>query len=534
MKKSMKKVLATGLSLVALFGATACGDSSGGGKSEPGENGYLKITAVELGYGTEWLKKMEPIFEQQSGINVDIVTKVGAVDAINTEIESKASDTDLFFNKRGYFAKDVFKGSISVKGQKYDCLYADLSDVWASIPEGETKTIEQKMDARYAEAYEIEGKYYALPWAGGVNGIVRNLNVWDQLELTEADTPYTTDQLFALCDKVNVIVAEKNLKVGQYAVAPFIYSTADEYYTGWSPIFFAQYEGVENANNFMEGKDPNGELSEYLYTYDGHIETLKVMEKLIKKENGYQHSRSEAMDFTSMQGQFLRGAGLFNINGSWLENEAKASQNNARMDMLKTPVISAIVKKLSFKNLDAAAADAKLTEIIKYVDAIDAGEAATKPSGVTDEDITKVTEARHYSYIAGGTDHQAYVPSYSAHVREAKEFLKFMYSDKGLNIYYEALEGAQLPATPTSGYTKELELSEFRVSVNNAQAEGFIFNAAPKSRCMVLGSIAPYFDNGVDMEVSLRTGKGAQYVLDQNCADIAKKWPSILELLGLF
>ncbi len=532
MKKSMKKVFATGLSLVALFGATACGGDTGG-KSQAGENGYLKITAVELGYGTEWLKKMEPVFEKESGINVDIVTKVGAVDAINTEIDSKASDTDLFFNKRGFFAKDVYKGSISVKGQRYDCLYADLTDVWDSIPNGETKPIKEKMDARYAEAFKIEGKYYALPWAGGVNGIVRNLNVWDQLELTEADTPYTTDQLFTLCEKVNDIVAEKNLKLGNYAVAPFIYSTADEYYTGWSPIFFAQYEGVENATNFMDGKDPNGEMTEFLYTYDGHMEALKVMEKLIKKENGYQHSRSEAMDFTSMQGQFLRGAGLFNINGSWLENEAKANQNNARMDMLKTPVISAIVKKLSFKNLDATAADAKLVEVVKYVDAVDAGETATKPEGVTDEDIRIVTEARHYSYIAGGTDHQAYVPAYSAHVREAKEFLKFMYSDKGLNIYYEALEGAQLPATPTSGYEKELELSEFRVSVNKAQAEGFVFNVQPNSRYMVLGSVAPYFANGIDMEVALRTGKTADYVLAQNCANISQKWSSIAELLGL-
>lgn len=527
MRNALKKVFATGLSSLlglSCLGLTACQES---GRSEPGENGYLFISSVNLGYGVDWLYAMEKAFEEETKINVDIQTIVGSSGqaSLDAEIESLASETDLFFNKRGFFAEDVYKGSISVRGQSYDCLYADLTDVWnAVVDEGSTLTIAEKMDPLYTQAFNIEGKYYALPWAGGVYGIVRNLDVWNNLGLTDEDVPYTTEELFDLCDRI------------KGDVAPFIYSLSDEYYTGWSPIFFGQYEGVDNVNQFMSGRDPDGNVSQYVYTYDGQLEAMKVIERLIDPDNGYQHDRSSSLDFTSMQGQFLRGQALFCINGSWLENEMKANFNSTEVDVIKTPVISSLVNKLSFgSTLDADAADDKLVECIQYVDAVDAGETPAMPSGVTEDDIEKVTEARHYSYMAGGIDHQAYVPSYSSHIREAKEFLKFMYSDKGLQIYYETLAGAQLPATPTQPYdnTGMAEFSTFRVSINQATDEGFLYDREPKARYYVLPNVSTCFENGVDPIVAFRSGQSALDVINANNANIASRWPAIQQLLGL-
>lgn len=524
MKGALKKVLVSSLACLLCVSTVACNRS--GQRSEPGENGYLHISAVQLGYGTDWLYALEEAFEEKAKINVDISTVVGATGqgTLDTEIESLASDTDLFFNKRGWFAEDVYKGSISVRGQAYDCLYADLTDVWGSVvDEGSELTIEGKMDPLYAEAFNIEGKYYALPWAGGVYGIVRNLDVWDDLGLTDEDVPYTTNELFALCDEI------------KEEVAPFIYSLEDEYYTGWSTIFFGQYEGVDNVKQFMEGRDPDGEISQYVYTYDGQLEAMKVLKTLLDPDNGYQHERSTSIDFTSMQGQFLRGQALFCVNGSWLENEMKANFSSARVDVIKTPVISSLVNKLSFgSTLGADAAEEKLIECIQYVDAVDADESPAMPSGVTEEDIQKVTEARHYSYMAGGIDHQAYVPSYSSHIREAKEFLKFMYSDEGMQIYYETLQGATLPATPTQDYDSTgMTFSEFRTSVNAAAEEGFLYDREPKSRYYVLASVSTCFENGVQPVVALRGSSTPQDIITTNNAEVAKKWPSIQELLGL-
>ncbi len=522
MKPIFKKVSA--IALTATIAASAGILGAGCGKKSSGD---LQISVLKLGYGTEWLTALEEAFETKTGKSVDVKIKIGSdgQSSFDSELESNSSDTDIFFTKRGWFAEDVYKGKISVKGNSYDCLYADLTDVWNSVAaDGETKTIKDKMDPTYADALNIEGKYYNLPWAGGVYGIVRNVNVWNTLGLTDADMPYTTNELFALCDRV------KGSK------APFIYSANDEYYTAWSPIFFGQYEGVENANKFMEGIDPDGNVTSSIYTYDGHKEGMKVLETLLDTDNGYQHSAT-SVDFTTMQGLFLEGQALFCVNGSWLENEMAANFANANADIIKTPVISALVDKLSFKSTDATADDAKLKEVIKYVDAVDAGQTPEKPAGVTDADIAKVTEARHYSYMAGGVDHRAYVPAYSEQIDLAKEFLKFMYSDEGMNIYYRTLNGTMLPATPTSGYNSDgLTLSGFRVSANKAQEEGFVYNREPKSRYFVLNNLSTCYEiGGIDpvTEFVGVNGKSAAEVVDAIDDFIYSKWDKYSTNLGL-
>ena len=487
MKRSVKgifkKALPACLAVVfCLMSASACA----------GSNADLVITALQLGYGTEWLEAMAEAYEAEHDIDIEIRTRIGigSQPTLDSEIDSKASDTDLFFGKRGWFAEEVYQGSIFAHGQSYPCLYANLDDVWGDVvDEGTTLTIADKMDPTYAEAFQIEGHYYSIPWAGGVYGIVRNVSVWEELGLTDADVPLTTNQLFDLCDEI------------KGDVAPFIYSLQEEYYTGWSPIFFGQYEGVQNVKNFMNGIDP---------------EAMKVIQTLLDADNGYQHSASSGVDFTTMQGLFLRGEALFCINGSWLENEAKANFSESRTDVIKTPVISSLVNRLSFHDQlgSADAEDDKLIELIQYVDAVDAGQTPEQPAGVTEDDIRKVTEARHYAYMAGGIDHQAYIPAYSAHLEEAKDFLRFMYSDEGMTIYYQTLSGATLPATPTTAYP-EIEMSEFRVSMNQATEEGFVYDREPKARYFVLGKISACFENDVDP------------------AEVNGKWDSIQELLGL-
>lgn len=531
MKNVAKKAIAAMLALLLCFGVVACEGkgSEGGGEGVPGENGYVHISAVRLGYGVDWLYALEDAFEEKTGINVYIDVAIGSAGqgTLDTELESLASTTDLFFNKRGWFAEDVYKGSISARGQSYPCLYENLDDVWSAVVDegaSEEDTIESKMDPIYAEAFNIEGHYYSMPWAGGVYGIVRNLDVWNSLHLSDEDVPYTTNELFALCDRV------------KGDVAPFIYSLSEEYYTGWSPIFFGQYDGKENVERFMSGRDPDNEVSEFVYTYPGQLKAMQFLEELLDPANGYQHKDSQSLDFTTAQGYFLLGQALFMVNGAWLENEMKQNFPDTNIDMIKTPVLSSIVEKLSFgSTLSADEADKKLIECIQYVDAVDAGETPQMPSGVTEADIEAVTEARHYSYMAGGIDHQAYIPAYSSHIREAKEFLKFMYSDEGMQIYYETLNGAMLPATLTSGtYSDEVSLSNFRKSVNEAQLEGYVYDREPKARYYVLAQVSTCFENNIDPIVALAVdGKDAEYVIAQNSAAILVKWPSIQQLLGL-
>ncbi len=521
LKKIFTLILVVTVSVSACICGVGCGDSS---------SGDLQIAVTKYGYGTAWLNALADAFEAKTGKTVDVTEKVGnsGQTSFDSELESYASKTDIFFTKRGWFAEDVYKGKITVKGQSYACLYEDLTDVWNSVAaEGETKTIKEKMDPTYADALNIEGKYYNLPWAGGVLGIVRNVKVWNALGLTDADMPYTTDELVALCKKV------KNA-----GKAPFIYSSGEEYYTAWAPVFFAQYEGKDNAQQFLNGIDPDGNVTQYVYTYEGHSKALEVIETLIDPGNGYQHKDATSLDFNTMQGFFLEGEALFCINGAWLENEMAANYQNSVIDMIKTPVISSIVDKLSFKSNNSANDDAKLKEVIQYVDAVDAGESPAKPEGVTDADIKVVTEARHYSFRASGVDHRAYIPSYSDQIPLAKEFLKFMYSDEGLNIYYQTLKGTMLPATPTTGEydSTGLTLTTFRISTNKAQQDGFIYDCEPKARYFVLNSISTWYQlGGIDAinELEKVNGLSAKEVMDAIDTYIDGKWTKFSTTLGL-
>lgn len=474
-KKLGTKVLALILGAISVFGMASCG-GNGKGNGGGGIGGDLKISVARLGYGITWLQELIKEFEKETNVDVKLVSKVGMVgtQAIQTEVQSKASDTDLVFNKELAFGKKVYEGNIQVKGKTYDCLYEDLTDIYNSVvDEGTTKTINDKIDKGFSSAFNINGKYYGMPWAGGVMGMARNLDVWNYLNLTDEDVPVTTDQLWALCDKV------------KFRKAPFIFCMEDNYVEGLLPIWMAQYEGVDSYNQFLEGKDPDGAITEHIFSYDGTKEMLTLAEKWFNKSNGYQHSKSDAVDFTQMQGLFLKDEALFCVNGTWLESEMINLGVDTQVDYIKTPVISSIIKKLSTVNNDE-----QLAEVIAYVDAVDVGDtSAVKPAYVSDADLKAVTEARHFAYISEGGAHQAYIPSYAKNIEQAKAFLKFMYSDKGLNIYYKALNGATLPATPVGEYDASITPSVFLQASNAAFEQKHVLSTVVTNKYYIFTGI---------------------------------------------
>ena len=285
-KKLICAFLATTLTASVILGAGAlsgCKD-----KTDPEA---IQISVAKMGYGTEWLHNIAHAYTEESGVSVQITEEIGQSgnSKISDQVESLVSTIDIAFVEKSTIAGNVYEGSISTGGQSYDCLYADLTDLYKKELDGENgATIESKMEEDTKNFLKINGKYYALPWAGGVTGIVMNNAKWKDLGFTDEDIPVTTDQLMDVCDR---IVAKE--------VSPFIYSAADEYYTMFAPIFFAQYEGQQSMNYFLNGRDPDGNVTEHLYTYDGQLAALRVMKDLIATA-GYQDSASESLDFSDM------------------------------------------------------------------------------------------------------------------------------------------------------------------------------------------------------------------------------------------
>lgn len=507
-KQMMALLMVCMLSVALLAG---CGGKGGNGAKVDAE--ALVLTVAKLGYGDQWLIDLAKAYEEKTGTTVQVISKVGesGLSAIKGEMQSQASETDIFFTRAAEFFKSIYRGAVSIDGQEYECEFADLTDVYMTKPDGEDgKTILEKMDVAFEEYYNVDGKYYGLPWAESVMSIVRNKNVWDTLGLTDGDMPYTTDEMFALADKVK---AE--------GVAPFIYSLESEYYSSVAPVWFAQYEGSESMNYFYNGLDPVGENSSNLYAYDGQVEALKVVERLVNEDNGYHHEMSASSSFTDMQSTFLLDQALFCVNGSWLEIEMGENYKDSNIDFIKMPLISSIIDKLDTVNDDAT-----LSAVVKYVD----GDAESAPAGVSEEDIEVVRDARNASYSQSGFDHTALIPAYSNKVDEAKEFLKFMYSDEGLNIYYKSTSGAQLPLECTAGYDASIEVSTFRQNINELLEEGKVcpYDGQCKSKVYAIGGVNRFWYNGSNNFVrALLEGKTPEEICATNNEYLKNNWSSI-------
>lgn len=522
----MKKIVAVvALLLVAVFSLGAFAACN----QKPDEN-TLTIEAVNLGFGLDWLYALGNAYTaKHPEIKVNIQPFVGQVgnDTINGHSEAAAGYTDIFVYRPTNYHFNAYQGAVNTSAGKIDCLYADLTDIYTSAYE-DGSTMEGKMDAQVANYLKVNGKYYGVNWVDDFMGIVRNKDAWAKLGLTDDDIPVTTNEMFALGDKIN----GKN-----QGIAPFIYSKTEEYYTSVWEVWMAQYEGEERMDYFTRGLNPMGEFDENLYSFPGQKVALEVVSRLLEKSGKkykYQHENSDSLSFTDMQSYFLEGQAALCVNGSWLEIEmnksSSADKTNYNIDYIRMPVVSDLIKLDVVKN-GGVNTDEKLAEVIRYVDATDSGDqSADKPEGVSEEAIARVREARHFSYARAGSDHTMVVAGWSEKIALAKDFIKFMYSDEGMKAYYNAQGGMTLPAKLASGNYDELQLSTFTQSVvnamNNAYYAQLCFFKAAKVYC--LGGVSVTYTNGSGNFVNeLLAGKTPDDIINTNKTYLKQNWTSI-------
>lgn len=518
--KKVAKILAVMLMVLCLGSFAACS----GGTKDVG----LVITANQKGYGLDWLYDLAEAYENKTGVKVQIVKKIGASgqEAVSTEISSMSGSTDIFVPTGDDFYSNLYKGSIvAADGQRYDKMFAPLDSVYATKVEGESKTIAEKFDDGVLDSYYLDGHYYGSPWFNSLFGIVLNQDAFASLGYTDADIPKTTDEMFALCDDILTKDAVNGKKV-----APFIFSAINEYYTTFFQIWFAQYEGKTGFGYYSDGKDPDGNVSEYVYTFKGQERALEVLDRLIKKENGYQHEKSDELEFTDMQGWFLSNQAVFCVNGGWLDTEME-NYKSKNMKFIKTPVISSIIEKLTFNT------DAQLRELIDYVDAHpDENDYEGKPSFATNEDVKIVREARQMAYV-GGQGGNMLIPAWSKNIEQAKDFITFMLSDEGLRIYYRSMGGGILAVKPSDGqYPEDVEMSVFRKNQAEIFLEGHVVNtgACGRTRLYTVAGVSTTYNNGMTgvPGVVLRQGGATpKQIMETNQATVSNKWSTIEKML---
>ncbi len=515
-KKLCSKIITLALTLsvlasVAMFGACGVGGNPGGAST-------VRISVADMGWGTKWLNDLKREYEAQRLGYVSITPSSGGSgnSAIISAVEGKTSSIDIAFVESGIAGKVYESGG--------DAYFADLTEL-VSEPYADEggATILSKMQATTKELlrFEVGGqdKYYSLPWAGGISGIVMNGDVWDawvarnDIDAKYKQLPVTTDELIALSSEF----ATKNANAFP-EVTPWIYSNKSEYYSMFFPIWFAQYEGAAGMQNFLAGKNSEGIIDEEIYGYQGQLEALEVMNDIINGTK-FQHSGSIDLDFTDIQGQFVNNnAALFMINGAWLENEANASDSN--INFFRTPVVSAVRNRTT-----TVETDAELSALIK---AIDSGSTALVGTGydVNQTDYNVIKDARSISYLASGSSAVALVPVNSPRQDEAKDFLRFMYSDQGLKIIYSALKGARIPVRTSDNQYPATALSDFVQTIIQAEDNNLVFNYSSKAKTFTLAGVDMVFRNGTgnDTAISLlKKGTTPMQIIDMNIDDLLVK-----------
>ena len=400
----------------------------------------LNIITLKKGYGTEWLEALaDEMEEMYPGITIVIKTEV-----VDTNITNKLDAGEGYCEWDLFFGGTDFRSYIKTTMDGSNVVLADLSDIYANpASEEETIIVEDKLDDSLLSSFQNENaagetKYYTMPWTQGINGLLVNNEVVAGALGADWRETYpcrTTDEWMDLLD---ALAGE-----GEYS---FIYAAGQQYYQTLYNVWWTQYEGLEGIENYYSGMAYNVttdrmELSPLIFEQDGRYAAMDVMESIMK--DPYVYPKSTGIEWDAMQTYFMAGEAAMLPNGDWTNIEMGKSFPDNDVQFMRVPIVSALGEKLGITEDELRAA-------VSYADALLDGETATKPvlapkevNGVTltaDEVLQEVYDARCVVDTYANL-HTVCAAAWSPRLEYAKAFLKLMASDKGQEIYAEAMDG---------------------------------------------------------------------------------------------
>ena len=442
MKRKMATRILAGLCAMAM-GTTLVGCQGKGGNEYSDKNvtdseNTLDIVTIDKGYGTKWLYALAEAYkEKHPEVEITITTETEDTNITNKlEMGIEYSRYDLFFS--GTDVRSVITSMLN--GDEEKAYLADLTDVYTAQPDG--KMIKDTMDPSLLAVfqYEKDGKesYYTMPWVQTVAGLLANEKTLISALGEDWESQYpvrTTNELVKISEKL----AEKN-------VPAFIHAAATSYYQYLYEVWWGQYEGLENVENFYSGRyydqvEQKYKIGPEIFNQQGRLEAMKVMESIFGA--GYSDKKSNSYTWNETQTHFMLGDSAFFSNGDWNNLEMEKSFPDNQVRFLRTPIISSLGEKLGIT-------EEQLCEVIDYVDAGFDGKEATAPSFAPagsytlEQVIEEVRKARTLTYTYSNY-HTAFAASYGKGLAHAKEFLIFMASEEGQKIFAEAMNGPTLP-----------------------------------------------------------------------------------------
>ena len=441
----MKKLIAIIVAMMCALGSLSlvgCG-------AKDGDENTLQIWIKEAGYGVEWVMEATQVFSQQDWVKEKYPQLV--IDQIDTDGDADGGLNYLVGGATHYDLVMPTAGLTSGTFLENYKMFEDLTGLYGTQIPGEDITLGEKMidnvyddQAIFLKDEDNKEVRYSIPWITGAHGWFYNETTYNKyLAGTEWATalPRTTNEFVEMLDALLAGIKAKGEEGKNYPI--YHHRSAVSYWTSDALTWWAQYEGVDGYNAYFNGTNAEGEIDVTAAAENtkqtGRLRALEALDSIINYSNKYvdQDWIGEIGSYTATLGKLRNGTKcVFSSNGDWIENETTIYETEGHtIRMMRTPVISSIVEKLSFS--DAVDPDAILSEMIRRIDIGDSYKETKTAciqlgSDITEEDFDAVKEARNIVSRVGG--HGMYIPNYAKAKELAKDFLLFLASDAGIEV----------------------------------------------------------------------------------------------------
>lgn len=459
----MKRLTVVLAGMLALGGAVGCGGggNSGGNYKPPVvETDWVRSTdntddihvgALLTGIGEEWLKKVAQAYTDETGVFVDVFFDKGIGSAINISMDTGKNLDDLYLCGNTF---DWLKWAAGGKAASLEDMM-DLAYPNETLPDGTSNTLRNKIKENVYELGRYDEETYIVQLTYAPTGFVYNVDVLTQLGYDKF--PETWAELLQLCKDVNA--AKLTNKQGKI-VRPMswggaVYDLNDAYKTLWAQSDPAAYEEFFEYSATSPDKDA--------WVSDARLKGMEAIYDLLAPVNGESSNSVQGLGgSTNVESEiaFLNGLSVFCPTGAWFESEVASALGNANFTYKFAPV-----------------------------PVIEGGQKAVN--------INIPTE-----YF--------FVPQQCDNVEGAKDFLRFMFSERNLKLMHETNQ------TPLAFEYDDssLALSTWGQQVMDVLDFGTHVIAASSSEYYRVGALSARF-NGPEPYMMIANGEVARTAITE-------------------
>lgn len=309
--------------ILSVFSATILLSCSGNKTTKRGE---LDFYVFEGGYGRAWEDAIVPIFEERSGVKVNITASPKIAEILRPKMIAGQSPDIVILNWGNQ--SGIVEALYKENG------FEDITDV----VNGEAlkgRFLDGFLDSERMSPYG-DGRVYIAPLFYTGLGMVYNSAYF---EANNLNVPKTWAEFFALGDRVRDIDPNRAL---------FTYQGI---YTGYleNLVFpaIASAAGLEAAKSLMNYEQ-------------GSVSTLAVKTVLQNlgdiAASGYLMEGTTALNHTDSQAAFMRGDALFHPNGAWVVNEMAEADREAvfAWSVAAPPTLESEAEQYALAHLETA------------------------------------------------------------------------------------------------------------------------------------------------------------------------------------